>query len=195
MAEKEEFRDLLDEVAAGSPEASARFLERFGPGVLQAVRRRLPRRLRPQFDSLDFVQDVWASFFTSDEKREFAEADDLVAFLTKVAQNKVVDAVRARMQAQKRNVNRERRIPDGSTAAAAIPQLADTETPSQAVMSDEEWQKVLQSQPPVYRKVLVMLREGKSVPMVADAVGLSVKTVCRVIERISNRLSLVKHEW
>lgn len=195
MTDKEEFRNLLSEVVAGSQDASARFLRRFGPDLLQAVRRRLPQRLRPQFDSLDFVQDVWASFFAVEVKRDFAESDDLVAFLTRVAQNKVVDAVRSRMQGRKRNVNLERRLPDSSTAAAAIPQLADFETPSQAVMTDEEWEKLLRTQPPLYRQVLVLLRAGKAPKLIAGSLGISERTVARIIIRVSNRVALINDEW
>jgi len=194
MPEKEDFRRLLAEVVAGSREGSARFLERFGPDLLHAVRRRLPRRLRTQFDSLDFVQDVWASFFVADKKHDFAEPEDVVALLTRIAQHKVVDVIRERM-AQKRNINREQPLPEGSTAAAAIPQLIDRHTPSMAAMDQETWQTLLRSQPPVYRRVLLLLREGNSITEVGEQMDISEKTVRRIVDRVSTRLALIDNDW
>ena len=126
-----EFRLLMEGVVAGSDAAAAKLLERYGPAVLQAVRRRLNRHLRSKFDSLDFVQDVWASFFANPpSQHRLHRPEMLVAFLAQVARNKVINVTRQRLQGTKRNVNREHSL-DNSTVGgpAAVP--AKQATPSE----------------------------------------------------------------
>lgn len=195
--QEHDFVELLREVLAGAPDASQRFLDLYGPELLRSVRRRLPRQLRPQFDSLDFVQDVWGSFFAAPERRNFADSEQLLAYLTTVARNKVTDSVRQRMSGQKRNVNREQRLTPNADDSTCAPynQLTDhNPTPSQNLMEEEEWHKLLQSQPPVYRKVLDMLRHGKSVKQVSQELNISERTVTRLISRVMSRLTIARGE-
>jgi RNA polymerase sigma-70 factor (ECF subfamily) len=147
------------------------------------VRRRLHQRFRSKFDSLDFVQDVWASFFADiSENYAFEGPDDLAKFLTALAQAKVAREVRARMQRQKHNVNLEvpldRRRGGGDRFPAA------QRTPSEIVIGQEEWDQFLQKQPLVYRRVLLLLREGKSSVTIADELGITRRTVSRIVRKI-----------
>src|SRR5438067_2760232 len=143
-----DFLALMERVLAGSPEAAREFTELYGPSLLRAVRLRLNRNLRPKFDSLDFVQDIWASFFTDLPRgRSFRSPAELVAFLTSLARNKVVDAVRHRLQGQKYNVNREQALEDlFEDDRTAL--VAQQPTPSEVAMGREEWERLLQRQPP-----------------------------------------------
>src|SRR5581483_11639550 len=103
------FDDLMRRLRDGSEDAARELLHRYGDAILRVVRRKLSRELRSKFDSVDFVQAVWASFFTgTPRQRRFDHPQALMAFLVTLAQNKVIDAVRQRMQTQKHNVNRER---------------------------------------------------------------------------------------
>src|ERR1019366_3750089 len=107
----DEFHALMQRVLAGSDEATQELFRHYEPFLLQAIRRRLAKRIRSKFDSLDFVQDVWASFFAErTEERTFANPDQLLAFLTKLAQNKVIDVARQRLRTTKHDVHRERSI-------------------------------------------------------------------------------------
>ena len=93
--EQEEFANLMQRLRNGSEEAARELLDRFGSYILRVVRRRLSRELRSKYDSVDFVQAVWASFFAEDSQdRRFDHPDALIAFLATLAQNKVIDAVR-----------------------------------------------------------------------------------------------------
>ena len=72
------------------------------------VRRQLPRLLRSRFDSLDFLQSVWGSFFRRmrDAPTEFEDSRHLVAFLARAAKNKVIDEYR-RAASLKQDMHRE----------------------------------------------------------------------------------------
>ena len=64
--------------------------------------------MRSKFDSVDFVQMVWASFFANPEQiAKFKESEQLIAYLASMARNKVVEETRRRLQYQRHNVKRE----------------------------------------------------------------------------------------
>src|SRR5436853_7788988 len=107
--EQAEFERLMQGVRDGSPEAVRTLLDRYGPHVLRTVRRTLNPRLRTRFDSTDFVQDVWASYFTHNAgPRMFERPEDLVAFLGRMARNRVVEEFRMHAQTARRERNRDR---------------------------------------------------------------------------------------
>lgn len=76
------------------------------------MRGRLPRMLRTQFDSMDFVQAVWQSFFAdlrSSSSRQFENVHHLRCFLAGVARNKVYEEHR-RLTRTKKHALRESRV-------------------------------------------------------------------------------------
>ena len=88
--------------------AARELLQRYEPEVRLVVRRQLPRLLRSRFDSLDFLQSVWGSFFRRmrDAPTEFEDSRHLVAFLARAAKNKVIDEYR-RAASLKQDMHRE----------------------------------------------------------------------------------------
>ncbi|HMF35814.1 MAG TPA: ECF-type sigma factor, partial [Isosphaeraceae bacterium] len=58
-----DIRELLARIKNGDEEAARELLNRYESKVRLVVRRQLPRLLRPRFDSIDFLQSVWGSFF------------------------------------------------------------------------------------------------------------------------------------
>src|SRR6516162_9532510 len=94
--ESRDIRELLARIQAGDEEAARELLTRYESKVRMVVRRQLPRLLRSRFDSLDFLQSVWGSFFhrVRTTPTEFDDGRHLVAFLARAAKNKVIDEYR-----------------------------------------------------------------------------------------------------
>lgn len=189
MAEsQDDFTSLMQRVRQGSQDAAREVLERYGPHIVRVIRRRLSRQLRSKFDSTDFVQAVWASFFGIDpQKHTFDSPEALMAFLAAVARNKVIEAYRQRRQYQKYDVSRERSLDSPSTAKLGGP-AARQPTPSQAVSAREQWDRLLAELPPQDQRVLELLREGHTHVEVARILNLNEKTVRRVIDRVAERV-------
>ncbi len=180
----DDFQALMQRVLAGSDEAARELFDGYAPYLVHAIRSRLSARIRSKFDSQDFAQDVWASFFAeSVEKRVFDTPDALVAFLTSLARNKVIDAVRQRTQTQKHDVKREQSIDSQRFDKDQL--AADQVTPSQIVMGHEEWRAFLGKQPPVYRRMFILLRAGKTPIEIAKELGVHARTVRRVVSRFA----------
>lgn len=182
MVQDSEFATLMAQVQGGCT-ASAQILhDRYGTHILRAVRRLLHQRLRPKFDSIDFVQDVWVSFFADiPHGCAFREPEDLIAYLTTLARNKVAETFRTRLQRQKYNVNRECYL--GGNPASVKDLRGNDPTPSEVVMGKEAWDVLLENQTPVHRHILTMLREGKEPQDIAQELGISQKTVQRVVHK------------
>src|SRR5258708_36761050 len=104
---EQEFESLMQRLREGSQEAGRELFELYGPHILYVVRRRLTSKLRSQFDSMDFTQAVWASFFALPQANySFSSPKELMSFLITMARNKVIDSIRQRLVFAKRNVTR-----------------------------------------------------------------------------------------
>jgi RNA polymerase sigma-70 factor (ECF subfamily) len=179
-----DFTLLMQRLNSGDQSAAQELFERYGPHIHRVVRRKLNHKLRSKFDSLDFVQDVWTSFFTDRERPcEFTRPEALVAFLANMAYHKVVDAFRQRVQTRKYDLNREHSL-DSSTVSPEGALVARQPTPSQVAVAKERWDLLLEGQPSRYREILERLREGNTHEEVARELGLNEKTVRRVIKRV-----------
>jgi DNA-directed RNA polymerase specialized sigma24 family protein len=109
MANEPDISDLIARAKAGDETAIREFLTRFEPEVRIMVRGRLPRMLRTQFDSMDFVQAVWQSFFVDlrSSSRQFENVQHLRGFLAGVARNKVYEEHRRLTRTKKHALGRE----------------------------------------------------------------------------------------
>jgi RNA polymerase sigma factor (sigma-70 family) len=183
---KSGFQSLMEQIATGSEAAVTRLLSLYGDHLCRAVRRRLNRTLRPKFDTSDFVQAVWASFFCNrGEIAQFEHSAQLVAFLTRVANNKVIDECRHR-QTQKADAARERSISDGSSEGFPVP---GREPPaSQIAIMHEEWERMVDGVPSRYRRIVELRAVGESQEEIADKLGVSEKTVSRVLNKLRIRM-------
>ena len=104
-------QELLARIKNGDEEAARELLTRYESKVRLVVRRQLPRLLRSRFDSLDFLQSVWGSFFHKIRTgpNDLDEEQNLVTFLAWAARNKVIDEYR-RAATQRQDINREEQL-------------------------------------------------------------------------------------
>jgi RNA polymerase sigma-70 factor (ECF subfamily) len=192
----EDFEELMRRVRQGCPGAAREVYDRYNPHVQRIVRRYLARRLRKQYDSLDFLQEVWTSFFmTPADRYTFDRPADLINFLGRVATNKVVEAYRQRVQTAKHDIARElpiARLPadDGTiqkSAVAAEPPGREP-TPSQLTIAEERWELMLRGQPPRSRRVLELLRQGHTYREVSEQTGIHHKVIQRLVRKLGERV-------
>lgn len=171
------FATLMQQIHAGSEDAAFELLKTYGPSIITVVRRALRERLRALYDSRDFEQDVWASFFANPpDPRTVDRPEALMAFLITVARNKVLDAERQHLYSEKRGRKRQQSL-DGSACWVVQAVAAQGPTPSAAAAARERWLGL----PERDRRILELLSEGKRQDEVAAEVGLSVRTVQRVL--------------
>jgi RNA polymerase sigma factor (sigma-70 family) len=182
------FYELLRGIKEGSEEAARQFLARYGKYIRHVVRRHMIQKLRAKFDSEDFLQDVCVSFFSHPPgPEEFSDPAALLGFLGKIARNKVTDAARQRL-AQRRDANRENSL-DGSAKFALENLEAADPTPSEVVGTDESWEALGRGGHPDQKKLLYMLRNGYAQEEIARVLGLSVRHVQRLVQKLRERFA------
>jgi RNA polymerase sigma-70 factor (ECF subfamily) len=176
-----EFQQLVAGLKSGDPAAVAEVARRYGPFLRAAVRRRLHPALRNRFDSLDMVQDVWASFLALPPDRlNFNNANALVAFLGQVAYNRTVEVFRERFETQRDSIHRETPGETGAEPVASVP------SPSVCVSAGEEWDRIVRQFPPGHRVILQRLQEGYDNAEIARMANVSLSTVNRVVRRLKD---------
>jgi RNA polymerase sigma-70 factor (ECF subfamily) len=178
-------RQLLDRIKNGDEDAARELLARYESKVRMVVRRRLPRLLRQRFDSIDFLQSVWGSFFhrIRTGENDIEGERSLIAFLAWAARNKVVDEFR-HAATQKQDVRRERSMERASLHDRAF-EVVDT--PSQLVQARETYQRLRDQLPEERRAVIELKAAGYSCGEIGERLGLSERTVQRIVEDLRHR--------
>lgn len=176
-----DFLSLLEACRRREPAATAELVRRYLPHVRAAVRRRLATNMRLRFDSHDFAQDVWLSFFRAALDREdLCTETGLLAYLSQMARLKVAEEYRHQTT---QKVGLTRAVPIAGTADAA-----DREpTPSAVLIAADEWERITAGLPDRERQMLQMLRDGHTHADTAATFQLSEKTVQRLVRRLLAR--------
>lgn len=178
------FAELLAGLRSGDPAVVDGLCRQYSPFIRAAVRRQLHPRLRTRFDSVDFVQDVWASFLAlPNERYTFDTPQALLAFLTRMASFRVVEVFRQRFSTQKNNITRELETTENDASdqfRSAAP------TPSQWAIATEEWERITGRFPEGHRKILEWLRSGHTNEDVSHLANVSLSTVNRIVRRLKD---------
>jgi RNA polymerase sigma factor (sigma-70 family) len=182
MGEDDNFDLLIHRAAEGSEEAAWQLVEQYGEAIRRAVRRALDSRLRCKFDSLDFVQLVWSSFFRARGRIDrFSRPEDLVAFLISLARNKVGMEAR-RLQTDKRNVNRELAWNESLEDQAERPD--GRVAPIDVAIAREQWDRLFSDQSAQNQAILELRKQGLSCAETAAELGISERRVRGFLQRL-----------
>jgi RNA polymerase sigma factor (sigma-70 family) len=178
--------EFLARIQGGDEEAARELLTRYEAEVRLVVRRQLPRLLRSRFDSLDFLQSVWGSFFrrVRSGPAEFEDSRHLVAFLARAAKNKVIDEYR-RAASRKQDMHREEPLWVDGGRPKELP--AVTDSPSEVAQAREVLGRLRELVPEDRRTVVELKAEGLSSKDIGERLGISERTVQRVLEELRRR--------
>lgn len=175
------FSHLMKRVCEGSEEAAWELVSRYGEDIRTAVRRVLNMRLRPKFDSLDFVQIVWSSFFRVRDKCErFQRPEELAAYLVTMARNKVGMEVRRRLMTEKFNITQEQSM--GQPGSEEM--VSHQPSPLDVAIARERWENLLKNQPEHYRRIVHLRLQGYTCEEIGAAVHLNERTVRRFLQKL-----------
>ena len=182
----EEISAFLERIRTGDESAARELLARYEAEVRLVVRRQLPRLLRSRFDSLDFLQSVWGSFFrrVRGGPNEFEDSRHLVAFLARAAKNKVIDEYR-RAASRKQDMSREESLWGDDSRPRDV--AATVDSPSEVAQAHEVFGRLSALLPEERRSILGLKAEGLSSRDIGERLGISERTVQRVIEDLRRR--------
>ena len=171
---------LLIDAKQGSAGAVWQIIEEYEPHIQRVVRRRLSQRLRSKYDTQDFVQMVWKSFFEEPERLHgFQNSRQLFGFLSKMAQNKVDAEFRRRTRTQAYNLDKEQPLEE-SDVRSGRPQ----DSPSQIAIARERWDQLMEDLPHRHQQVVQLRLEGLTFDQIAERLSIDEKTARRVLNRL-----------
>lgn len=193
------FERLLSALAEGSEEAAWEIVETYSPNILRAVRRSMPVSIRPKLDSVDIVQSVWASLLVDNEEmRNFRTPEKFIAYLVGTARQKVLATYRHYTRNARRNLYRERplnAVPTNDDMAAdesdREPTLLVGRDPTASAVASvrETWEGILKQCDEREQKLVQLRLSGRTNEEIAQELGMSVRTVRRVLERLTEMLA------
>lgn len=178
------FRDAIERVCAGSEQAAQDLIDDYGPHIQRVVRRKLSQQMRSKFDSEDFVQMVWTSFFTEPDRiSRFQEPSELISYLATMAVNKLMQEARRRFTYQKHNVFREQSLENGNAPESSY--VRKSNTPSQIVMAREHMDEMMRGQSDRNRRIVEMRMNGATYVEIAKVLNINERTAREVIEELA----------
>jgi DNA-directed RNA polymerase specialized sigma24 family protein len=195
MSKDDDFTDLMARAKSGDPVAIRVFLSRFEWEVQMMVRARLPRKLRIRFDSTDFAQSVWQSFFSDlrDKSPDFENVQHLRAFLKRMVWNKVQEQHRRLTRTEKCNLEREERLYIRRGDRDVPREVVSPEpSPSQTVQADDRLVQLTAGRAPAEAAVIRLRRQGLTFDEIAARTGFNERTVRRFIEAARIRMEAQK---
>jgi DNA-directed RNA polymerase specialized sigma24 family protein len=181
--------DLLQQARQRCDKATAILFYTFHSYLLQVANRCLDRRLRSKEDAEDVVQQVWLEFFANvPEPQRIPDTGHLRGWLATITRRRAADANRRYLQRPTHNIRRECCLDDPS-----IQQGREELTvgPQRRWGEDLEDLQVLQGRPANLsepeRLCALLLWHGASVGLIAVTVGVSARTVWRVLRGLARR--------
>jgi RNA polymerase sigma-70 factor (ECF subfamily) len=191
MRSDAEISDLITRISAGDEGAVRDFLLEFEDELRIMVRGQLPRKLRIYFDSTDFVQAVWQSFFSDleGEPKEFENARHLRGFLAGIVRNKIFEQHRRLTRTAKYTIAKEERLyvrRDGREVGREF--VSPEPTPSQEVQASDRLAQLIAGFSPLEVQVITLRHQGLTCTEIAERTGLGERSVRRVIEKARQRM-------
>ena len=180
-----EFQQLVRGICAGSENAMSEFIGRYGEHLHRYVRRKLNQQLplRVRFESQDFVQMVWASFFAGrDEISQFKEPAQLVGYLVAMARNKVISEMRRCETDKGGDIRRTQSLAVLETGGNEP--SANDASPSNVVDAREQLQRLLSRASQRDRRIIELRMTGKTFAEVAAELAIDERTARRAISRL-----------
>jgi RNA polymerase sigma factor (sigma-70 family) len=184
MTEPPDFRQLLQRVRDGHPDAATELVRLYEPEIRRAVHLRLTDpRLRRLIDSMDVCQSVLANFFVHAAlgQYQFESPEQLLHFLVTMARNRVRDHARRQHRARRD----QRRQVAGDEALAAAP--GDDLTPSRIVEGQELLEAVRQRLSPEERYLAEQRSQGRNWADLAAEQGQSAEALRKRLGRAISR--------
>jgi RNA polymerase sigma-70 factor (ECF subfamily) len=175
--------DLLAKVRDGDEQAAASLFQRYVGQLVALAQSQLDSRLGRRVDAEDIVQSAFRSFFRRTREGHFVIGPDedlwrLLAVMTLTKLRKQVEF----HTAQKRDVQQEQAC--GATWDSMFERASKEPSPADLLAIVEVVDQIAAQLGRQQQQIFAMRLQGDQLATIAAAVGVSERTVRRVLERI-----------
>jgi DNA-directed RNA polymerase specialized sigma24 family protein len=174
-------QDLVRKLQAGDSVAAGQLHDLYVRRLLSTVRQRMNPALRRRLDPEDIVQSAFRSFFrvvSTNDWHSQGRAGQVWSLLHAITLNKLNAKIRFHA-AGKRSVTRE---------VYEVDSICDADAQQAEAIFIDELQRVMCENTPQHRQILELLLSGVSEAEVAISMKCSLRTVYRVLERVTSQL-------
>jgi RNA polymerase sigma-70 factor, ECF subfamily len=190
MPEDSNFEDLMSRLRHGDEEAAQQIFQRFAHRLVALARTRLRGGLRGKVDPEDVMQSVFKSFFHRHAEGQFnlTDWDGLWALLTIITLRKSGHKVKQFLAAC-RDMRREvQQTPLDDDSSLEWQAVAREPTPAEAAVLTDTVELLLSGFDAEDQQIVERCLQGCKAPEISVALGLSERSVYRVLERAKKRL-------
>jgi DNA-directed RNA polymerase specialized sigma24 family protein len=187
------FEDLMARLRTGDQQAAQEFVVMHDQLLRSMIRLGLPKRgaLNPFDSPSDILQDLWQAFLTKHvHKTNWIGFEAVRAYLGGMARNRVRAVIRDHLGAQKRDARRTVSLTSTSERDGCV-RASPSPDPVAALSIREMWEVLNDGLPKMTQDILALLRDGHSHGDVAELVGVSDKTIQRLVEQMQVRAALL----
>lgn len=195
MSEPPGDQKCVERWRAGDESAAAELYHRYVQQLIALAHRRLSARLSARLDPEDIVQSAFRSFFVRAQQGKFVfkDDDDIWKLLVQITIHKTLKQV-AHHRRGKRDAGAE--VPAGSGERdQLVSYLSREPTPEEAAIFVDELEFFLRQLRPDDRKIVEMRLEGFDQLEIAQRLGISDRTIRRLMERIRSLAELDRPQW
>jgi RNA polymerase sigma factor (sigma-70 family) len=192
MAEEPQDKEFLELWRSGDEAAARQLVDRYADRLTALARKRISERLASRIDPEDITQSVFRTFFLRAREGQFQVQgpDDLCKLLTRITIHKTLRQVAYHKRAR-RDPGQETAQQDSGEALLQI--ICATEpTPQEAAVFLDELEHFLAEFRPEDQQILALRMEGYTNAEIANKLGITDRTVRRLMERIRG---MTKRSW
>ncbi len=188
-------QSCLERWKAGDESAAAELYNRYVQKLVSLSHRRLSAKLAARLDAEDIVQSVFRSFFVRAQEGRFVFKgdDDIWKLLVQITIHKTLKQVDHHRRA-KRNAGAEVPAVSGDRDLL-MTYLSREPTPDEAAIFMDELEFFLRQLRPEDRTIIEMRLEGFDNVEIAKRLGISDRTIRRLLERIRGLAAREKPAW
>lgn len=190
-SEEQEWQRLIRGLRDGDGPVVQDFYLQYGRGLHRIAQRRLASGLRRRVDASDVVQSVFRTFFRRANDGQFSLPDSrrLWSLLCAITLTKVREKARFHLR-QKRNIGRELHMDAAATedGAARFKPADPGLSPADAVEFADQFERLLESLDAEERRIVDLKLQDCTNEEAAESLGISERTVRRILTRMRGRL-------
>ncbi len=192
MNEEERWQHLIQGLRSGDRQVVAEFCELYGGMLQRLAEKHLPGAVRRRVGTEDVVQSACRTFLRRAKEGQFSieDSEGLWRLLCAITLTKVREQARYHLR-QKRGVNREVNLgpPPGDSSAGGFVPRDEQATPAEAAEFADQFQQLIASLDEEERQVVNLKLEECTNEEVAARMGVSERTVRRLLKRVQGRLA------
>jgi RNA polymerase sigma-70 factor (ECF subfamily) len=176
---------LMQRFRDGDEHAAAQLFHRYVEKLVNLAQRRLSAQLGRRIDAEDVVQSAFRSFFrgTRDGRFQVESGHDLWRLLAVITVTKLKKQVEFHT-AGKRDFQLERSPSSEESATHVMQQPDDEPSPADTLALVEQVELIAAHLGSDQQQIFAMRLEGRSLDEIALAIGVSERTVRRVLDKI-----------